>query len=60
MPADGAFSVTRDVYARIHERLPLFGFDYEGYWRDVGTPESLDRARRDVHARRFSPSYLRS
>lgn len=60
MPASGAFSITRDVYVPLVESgEALFGWDYGGYWRDVGTFEGLAAARADVDRRRFSPGYLR-
>jgi mannose-1-phosphate guanylyltransferase len=59
MPADGAFSITRDVYLPLVERgAAIYGFDYSGYWRDLGTADSLAAARDDVVRKRFAPPYL--
>jgi NDP-sugar pyrophosphorylase family protein len=59
MPADGAFSITRDVYLPLVERgAAIYGFDYSGYWRDLGTADSLAAARDDVVRQRFAPPYL--
>jgi len=59
MPAGGAFSITRDVYGRAHrEGAALYGFRYDGYWRDLGTPENIEQASRDVDGGRFVPSYV--
>ena len=59
MPADGVFSITRDVYLPLVERgAPIYGFDYAGYWRDLGTADSLAAAQGDVGRRRFAPGYL--
>ncbi len=61
MPARTVFSITRDVYAPLVRRgAPIFGFDHRGYWRDLGTPQSLDSARDDVEGGRFAPSFVRS
>ncbi|MGH7859246.1 MAG: nucleotidyltransferase family protein [Candidatus Binatia bacterium] len=59
MPAAGVFSITRDTYAGAHRAgAPLYGFSYEGYWRDLGTQASLDAAHADLASGRFFPSYL--
>jgi NDP-sugar pyrophosphorylase family protein len=61
LPAVRVFSITRDFYAPLVIRgAPLYGFDYRGYWRDLGTPDSLSAARSDVAAHVFVPAYLRS
>ena len=60
MPATGAFSITRDVYAPwTAAGAPLVGVDYAGYWRDLGTPDSLAAADADVAEGRFGPAWLR-
>jgi NDP-sugar pyrophosphorylase family protein len=60
MPAAGVFSITRDVYLPLVESgEKVFGWDYAGYWGDVGSIDGLSRARADVDAGRFSPGYLR-
>jgi len=59
MPARPVFSITRDVYAAlVRQRAPIFGFDHRGYWRDLGTPQSLDAAREDLERGRFAPSFV--
>jgi NDP-sugar pyrophosphorylase family protein len=59
MPRAGVFSITRHTYARAHAAgAPLYGFRYDGYWRDLGTPASIEAARDDVSAGRFAPRYL--
>jgi mannose-1-phosphate guanylyltransferase len=61
LPAARAFSITRDVYGPLVDSgARLCGFDYRGYWRDLGTPGSLSAARDDVAAQVFNPPYLRS
>jgi NDP-sugar pyrophosphorylase family protein len=61
MAGGEAFSITRDTYASLIESgAPLYGFPYDGYWRDLGTAVELDAARKDVQSIRFSPGYLRS
>ena len=60
LPAVRVFSVTRDLYGPlVVSGARLCGFDYRGYWRDLGTPDSLSAARRDLAAQVFDPAYLR-
>jgi NDP-sugar pyrophosphorylase family protein len=59
MPDAGAFSITRDVYRPLVERgAAIYGFDYCGYWRDLGTAQSLEEARYDIRHKRFAPAYV--
>lgn len=59
MPSRAVFSITRDVYAGlVRQGAPIFGFDHRGYWRDLGTPQSLDDARSDLEHRRFVPGFV--
>ena len=61
LPAERVFSITRDFYGPlVVSGATLCGFDYRGYWRDLGTLDSLSAARRDVEAQLFDPAYLRS
>jgi NDP-sugar pyrophosphorylase family protein len=61
LPAVRVFSITRDLYAPLVIcGAPLYGFDYRGYWRDLGTPDSLSAVRSDFAAHVFDPAYLRS
>lgn len=59
MPSAGSFSITREVYLPLVEAgARLYGFDHGGYWRDLGTADSLAAARLDVAGERFVPAYL--
>jgi len=61
MPSRAVFSITRDVYLPLVEAgAPLYGFAYDGYWRDLGTIDSLSAARDDRKTKRFDPAYLES
>jgi len=42
----------------VERGAPIYGFDYAGYWRDLGTADSLAAARDDVVRGRFAPGYL--
>jgi mannose-1-phosphate guanylyltransferase len=57
IPAGEAVSIERDVFPRIVEQGRLFGFELNGYWLDIGTPEAYLQAHRDVLERNF-PSEL--
>ncbi len=51
---DRAVSIERDVFPRLVEAGSLYGFRLDGYWRDIGTPESYLDAHRDVLERNFA------
>jgi mannose-1-phosphate guanylyltransferase len=53
VPPGRAVSIERDVFPQLVDAGSLFGFRLEGYWRDVGTPESYLQAHRDVLERNF-------
>jgi D-glycero-alpha-D-manno-heptose 1-phosphate guanylyltransferase len=46
------FSLENDLLAIGSERLSMYAFEAEGYFVDIGIPEDLDRARRDLSAPR--------
>jgi NDP-sugar pyrophosphorylase family protein len=61
LPAARVFSITRDLYVPlVVSGALLCGYDYQGYWRDVGTPDGLSATREDVATGVFEPAYLRS
>lgn len=49
LPPEGPSSLERDLFPRLlAEGLPLFGFRHEGYFRDLGTPQSYLQAHEDL------------
>jgi len=61
LPAARVFSITRDLYVPlVVSGAVLCGYDYQGYWRDVGTPDGLSAAREDVETGVCEPAYRRS
>jgi NDP-sugar pyrophosphorylase family protein len=51
-PAD----ISGEVYPRLIESgAAVFGFDYYGYWSDIGTPEAYKEAQMDVVFNRYKP-----
>jgi mannose-1-phosphate guanylyltransferase len=53
VPPGRPVSIERDVFPRLVDAGSLYGFRLDGYWRDVGTPESYLHAHRDVLERNF-------
>lgn len=49
---EGRRSMELDVYPRLARERTLIGAEFEGYFIDIGTPDSLFEARRDLSARR--------
>jgi mannose-1-phosphate guanylyltransferase len=54
VPPGRALSIERDVFPRLADEGSVYGIALEGYWLDVGTPESYLQAHRDVLERSFS------
>ena len=48
IPPGRPVSIERDVFPQLVDEGRLYGFRLDGYWRDVGTPESYLHAHRDV------------
>ena len=53
VPGGRSVSIERDVFPRLAEEGSVFGLALDGYWLDVGTPESYLQAHRDVLERSF-------
>lgn len=53
VPPGRAVSIERDVFPRLAEEGSVYGIALDGYWLDVGTPESYLQAHRDVLERSF-------
>ena len=54
VPEGQAVSIERDVFPRLASEGAVYGTALEGYWLDVGTPESYLQAHRDVLERSFA------
>ncbi|MBN2203874.1 MAG: NDP-sugar synthase [Thermoleophilia bacterium] len=48
IPPGRLFSIERGVFPRLAQAGSLYGYVGEGYWRDIGTPESYLQAHVDV------------
>jgi len=53
VPPGRPLSIERDVFPRLADQGSVYGIALEGYWLDVGTPESYLQAHRDVLERSF-------
>jgi NDP-sugar pyrophosphorylase family protein len=60
-PEDGVrkFSTTKDTYPRmlLHQER-LFGFRFDGFWQDVGTPNRIKEAEESLAVGRAKLHYL--
>jgi NDP-sugar pyrophosphorylase family protein len=59
--ADGAqkFSTTRDTYPRLLlQRERLFGFQFDGFWRDLGTESRIREAEQSLALGKIKLHYL--
>lgn len=45
--ANTAFSIEKDFYEKRMKELQIFGFEYEGYFIDIGIPEDYKKAQDD-------------
>lgn len=45
--ADSAFSIEKDFYEKRIKELHIFGFEYNGYFIDIGIPEDYKKAQTD-------------
>ncbi len=56
IPAGRPVNVSTDVYAPlVAAGAPIYVFNHDGYWADVGTPETYRAAQEDVKSGRFRP-----
>ncbi len=45
--ADSTFSIEKDFYEKKINELNIFGFEYNGYFIDIGIPEDYKKAQDD-------------
>lgn len=59
---DGQFSMfEREAFPQLLERkAPLYGFQWEGYWRDMGTVQSYVELHHDILEDRVASAYRRT
>lgn len=55
----GFSCIFQDAYApAIADGDPIFGYDYDGYWRDLGTMEAYDQADKELSSGQVKLSYI--
>ena len=54
VPRGRLFSIERGVFPKLARAGSLYGYVDDGYWRDIGTPESYLQAHFDILGRRVS------
>ncbi|MBE6969829.1 MAG: nucleotidyltransferase family protein [Ruminococcaceae bacterium] len=61
IPANTAYDFARDLFPKLLEAgRPLFGLPMEGYWRDIGEPESYYRCNLDALSGKLQPADRKS
>jgi mannose-1-phosphate guanylyltransferase/phosphomannomutase len=59
LPPRQRFSTTRDTYPRMLTRGErLFGFAFDGFWQDLGTPERIREAEEKLSSGRAGLHFL--
>lgn len=49
IPPDRYCGITEEIYPELMKRdAPVYGYEFNGYWIDIGTPERYERAKREV------------
>jgi NDP-sugar pyrophosphorylase family protein len=49
IPAGRFCGITEEIYPKLmREDVPVYGYEFNGYWIDIGTPERYEKAKRDV------------
>lgn len=56
IPAGRPVDISREVYAPlVAEGAEIYAFNHDGYWADIGTPETYKAACDDVKNKKFKP-----
>jgi NDP-sugar pyrophosphorylase family protein len=59
MDFQAPFSITRATYPKmLLAGEPLYGFNYEGFWQDLGTPERIREAEQKLKSGAVKLRYL--
>ena len=53
IPANQAFDLPDLIKALINDNKLVKGFEYDGYWLDIGRPEDYEKALNDIETGRF-------
>ncbi len=47
-PSNTKFSIEKDLFEKELETLPIYGFEFDGYFIDIGIPEDYSKAQHDL------------
>jgi D-glycero-alpha-D-manno-heptose 1-phosphate guanylyltransferase len=47
-PSHTKFSIEKDLFEKELQTLPIYGFEFEGYFIDIGVPEDYTKAQHDL------------
>jgi D-glycero-alpha-D-manno-heptose 1-phosphate guanylyltransferase len=47
-PAHTKFSIEKDLFEKELQTLPIYGFEFDGYFIDIGVPEDYTKAQHDL------------
>ncbi len=47
-PAHTKFSIEKDLFEKELQTLPIYGFEFDGYFIDIGIPEDYNKAQHDL------------
>ena len=49
IPSGRYCGITEETYPKLmNDNIPIYGYEFNGYWIDMGTPERYEKAKREV------------
>ena len=49
IPSSRYCGITEETYPKLmNDNIPIYGYEFNGYWIDMGTPERYEKAKREV------------
>jgi len=52
-PANAKFSIEKDFFEKEIPTLPIYGFEFDGYFIDIGIPEDYTKAQHDLKGSKY-------
>lgn len=53
-PSNTKFSIEKDFFEKELQVLPIYGFEFEGYFIDIGIPEDYTKAQHDLKGSKYN------
>lgn len=53
-PSNTKFSIEKDFFEKELKVLPIYGFEFEGYFVDIGIPEDYNKAQNDLKGFKYN------